>query len=221
MKDGGWIPIDKRLSHYLPKTRPYTELEAMFSYSKDVDERKEKCAREYSRIWSWSRTKVNNFIIKIRTSKEPEESQKKASKEPYFRFITSNLSGIKSQEKASKEPEESQKKATTINPNPISLLCEEIISDLNTKGGYKYQLSDGTVQHIKARLEQGFTKEDFFHVHTVKIKEWKDNPKMKVYIRPKTLYLPDNFQSYLNQPLTLTKMIKNLDGEMVEVPYDY
>lgn len=118
MKSGNWIPIDKRLAYYLPLNRPYTELEAMFSYTKDVDESKEKSTREYARIWQWSRTKVDNFLTKIKASREPAESHKKASKEPDFRLIYNNLQTQESQQRASKEPEESQKRATTINPNP-------------------------------------------------------------------------------------------------------
>jgi uncharacterized phage protein (TIGR02220 family) len=202
MKDGNWIPLDKSLASFLPRNRPYTELEAIFSYTKDIDEDKEKAVREYARIWAWSRTKVDNFMDKIKASKEPEESQQRASKEPVFRIVFNNLQEQKSRKKASKEPEESQKKATTINPNPNTILCAEIISDLNTKGGFKFKPADSTQKHILARLAEGFTKEDFFHVHSVKIEEWKDNPKMAIFLRPKTLYLPDNFQSYLNQKLS-------------------
>jgi hypothetical protein len=118
MKSGNWIALDKRLAVFLPINRPYTMLEAMFSYTKDCDENKEKALREYARIWSWSRTKVESFVEKIKATKKPEESQKKASKEPEFRFIFNNLADIKSQQKATKKPEESQQKATTINPNP-------------------------------------------------------------------------------------------------------
>jgi len=199
MKDGGWIPLDKNLVRYMPKNRPYTELEAMFSYTKDIDEDKEKAVREYARIWSWSRTKVDNFMNKIKASKEPEESQQRASKEPEFRFIFNNLQEQKSQKKASKEPEESQKKATTINPNPNNIPYGEIIADLNQKGGFKYTLCDPTKRHINARFAEGYTKEDFYHVHTVKIAEWKGTKDAK-YIRPETLY-GNKFQGYLNQKL--------------------
>lgn len=118
MKEGNWIPLDKRLTAYLPHNRPYTELEAMFSLTKDIDENNEKSFRDYSRIWSWSRQKVNDFMEKLRATNKPIESQKKADRKPPFRIINNDLQEEESRKKANERPEESHKKAGTINPNP-------------------------------------------------------------------------------------------------------
>ena len=60
-----WLPIDKRLINYMPKDRPYTLLEAMFSYSLDVYKGSEKSLNGYARIWQWSRNKVRRFVTDL------------------------------------------------------------------------------------------------------------------------------------------------------------
>lgn len=81
-------------------------------------------------------------------------------------------------------------------------LYAEIIADLNKKGGFKFTTtSKSTIGHINARFAEGFTKEDFFHVHTVKIAEWRNDPKMAQYLRPSTLYNSEKFQGYVNQKI--------------------
>ena len=62
-----WIPIDKSFRYFFPNDRPYTKLEAMVSYSIDIDEGKMISVNGYSRIWGWSRNKVRKFLKDIRT----------------------------------------------------------------------------------------------------------------------------------------------------------
>lgn len=66
-KGNGWVSIDKELIKSLPKDgRPYTLLEAMFSYTCDIDEGNKWTIKGYSKLWGWSRCKVRNFINSIR-----------------------------------------------------------------------------------------------------------------------------------------------------------
>lgn len=53
------------------------------------------------------------------------------------------------------------------------------------------------IKLINQRLEEGFTKEDFFIVIDKEHKEW-DGTEYSKYLRPKTLF-GDKFESYLNQ----------------------
>ncbi len=79
----------------------------------------------------------------------------------------------------------------------------EIIKDLNTVCGTSYRVSTRKTQSlIKARLEEGFTVQDFKKVHRVKQVEWGQDPKMSTFLRPKTLYSSSNFEGYLNQKPT-------------------
>ena len=65
MKSGGWIPISKGAVSYLPKDRPYTELEAMLCIQIDYDAVKCATVAGYANLWRWSRDKVYRFFNKI------------------------------------------------------------------------------------------------------------------------------------------------------------
>ena len=76
-------------------------------------------------------------------------------------------------------------------------LYSEIINYLNKKAntGYKPN-SKNTARHINARLEEGYTVEDFKCVIDKKCAEWK-NTEMEQYLRPETLF-GTKFEGYLN-----------------------
>ena len=76
---------------------------------------------------------------------------------------------------------------------------KNIIEYLNNKIGTSYRSnSSKTKSLIDARLNEGFTDQDFFLVIDKKYKEWI-NTEMEKYLRPETLF-SNKFESYLNQP---------------------
>lgn len=79
-----------------------------------------------------------------------------------------------------------------------------IIDCLNTatSANYRYQ-SKATQRLISARLNEGFTVDDFKAVIDKKTKEWKGT-EMAQYLRPETLF-GTKFESYLNAPNTSRK----------------
>lgn len=91
---------------------------------------------------------------------------------------------------------------------------EEIIDYLNLKIDAHYKsTTKKTKDSIKARFNEGFTLEDFKKVIDKMTMEWKDNNKMKVYLRPETLF-GTKFESYLNRPmkqLTTNDLAKIID----------
>lgn len=77
----------------------------------------------------------------------------------------------------------------------------EIISYLNHKIKSNYRPdSDGTAKHINARLEAGFTVSDFKTVIDKKANQWLSDEKMVKFLRPITLFSPEHFENYLNEP---------------------
>ena len=73
----------------------------------------------------------------------------------------------------------------------------EIISYLNEKLGTNYRATNkATQRHIKARLSEGYTVEDFKAVIDNKYAEWHGT-EMNQYLRPETLF-GTKFDSYLN-----------------------
>lgn len=87
---------------------------------------------------------------------------------------------------------------TTDRNNKVSATAESVISHLNNQTGKRYRPSSRQVQSkISARLNEGFTLEDFIRVIDIKSAEWMGTD-MEKYLRPETLFGP-KFESYLNQ----------------------
>lgn len=74
-----------------------------------------------------------------------------------------------------------------------------IVDYLNEKANTHYKAtSEVTKRHIEARLNEGFTVDDFKTVINKKVEQWQDDEKMAEYIRPQTLF-GTKFEAYLNQ----------------------
>ena len=73
-----------------------------------------------------------------------------------------------------------------------------IVCYLNQKAGTRYKTTTPKTRRIiNARLEEGFTLDDFKTVIDKKCTEWLGNEKMEQYLRPETLF-GTKFESYLN-----------------------
>lgn len=78
---------------------------------------------------------------------------------------------------------------------------KEIVDYLNNSAGTNYRSSSKkTQQLIKARINEGYTLDDFKVVIEKKTREWINDNKMKGYLRPETLF-GTKFEGYLNQPV--------------------
>ena len=79
-------------------------------------------------------------------------------------------------------------------------ICKEIIEYLNLRANTKFRPnSTATKRHLNARLAEGFTIDDFKKVIDVKCAQWLNDPNMKKYLRPETLFKASHFESYLNE----------------------
>lgn len=84
-----------------------------------------------------------------------------------------------------------------------------IIEDLNNVLGASYKhTTKATKDFIIARLNEGFTVDDFRVVHRKMLKCWGADDKMYKYLRPNTLYSP-KFESYLNMRDPITKLTES------------
>lgn len=96
---------------------------------------------------------------------------------------------------------------TPSNENKQITIIKEIINCLNsaTSSNYRYQ-SKATQRLINARLNEGYTVDDFKAVIDKKTEEWKGT-EMAQYLRPETLF-GTKFEGYLNAAeTTATKQI--------------
>jgi len=97
---------------------------------------------------------------------------------------------------ASLSSESKKKKKSKVSKHPEAY--EEIISHLNHKANTLYRPSSTSNQkYIDARLNEGYTVEDFITVIDKKCAEWLGTDMGK-YLRPETLF-GNKFESYLNQ----------------------
>jgi len=118
MKHGNWIALHKELVHFLPHGRPYTLLEAMFSYTLDLDNGKEGTISGYSKLWTWNRKKVRKFIKEIGTGKGHLGDRKGTGKGHRILLKINNLDEEKDTIGTGKGQVRGQEGDTTINPNP-------------------------------------------------------------------------------------------------------
>ncbi len=95
---------------------------------------------------------------------------------------------------------------TTINKDIVEYL------NLKTNSNYKHN-TEGTVKNINARLNEGYTLEDFKTVIDKKTKQWLKDEKMNTFLRPITLF-GNKFESYLNEKVEIVKEKKQFTRQI-------
>ena len=101
---------------------------------------------------------------------------------------------------------------TTVNAN--NKYIRAVVNHLNEKAGTKYRATtESTARHIRARLNEGFSVEDFFTVIDKKVAEWKGSD-MEKYLRPETLF-GSKFESYLNAK-TRSGLKRGANGVLID-----
>lgn len=76
---------------------------------------------------------------------------------------------------------------------------KDIVEYLNNKIGAHYKPNGKKIKElIRARMNEGYTVEDFKTVIDKKFKSWGNDPKMSLYLRPSTLF-STRFAEYLNE----------------------
>lgn len=91
-----------------------------------------------------------------------------------------------------------------VEDNNVSDTAKQIIDYLNLRTGQRYKYNNkNTQEHIKQRLKEGFTLDDFKLVIDKMCIEWM-NTDMQKYLRPETLFRPSKFESYLNREVKQT-----------------
>lgn len=73
----------------------------------------------------------------------------------------------------------------------------KILEYLNEKAKRSFQASKASLKPIHGRLRDGMPEEKLRLVIDYKVSEWLEDEQMTEYLRPKTLFGPENFQGYL------------------------
>lgn len=138
-----------------------------------------------------------------------------------------NLSGTKPEPKEKCKGERRKEKKDnnkTIMSPPTSrgrpaYQYGEVVDYLNLRAGTRYRsTSEDTRKHIRARIDEGYTLEDFKTVIDHKAAEWKGTEWEK-FLRPSTLF-GSKFESYLNQREEQKQAKKTAFSNFAEREYD-
>ncbi len=93
----------------------------------------------------------------------------------------------------------------------------EIIAHLNEKTGGGFRpTTKPTITAINARMQEGYTIDDFKAVIDCKSAQWKGDAEMSRYLRPETLFCLKHFESYLNE--LKTQAAANTDAALKDMP---
>jgi hypothetical protein len=149
---GNWVAVDKEAVRYLPKKRPCTELEAVFSLTVDIDHAMYTYTKAgkgsgkiprtpdeainlvmdhgqsiagYSALWGWSRCKVRNFLKKLR---QDLDSNKTPTRHPIRLIIKKLPDNIDSNKTGVRQALD-----TTNNPQSLILKNEKEKKDTTSK----------------------------------------------------------------------------------------
>lgn len=89
-----------------------------------------------------------------------------------------------------KEEEKKKFKTDLFEGEKIESLPRQVLRVLNESkpGKSPFHFTRSNLSLIEARVKEGFVLDDFKRVIFFKIAEWKDNEKMKKYIRPATFF---------------------------------
>lgn len=99
----------------------------------------------------------------------------------------------------------------------IEETIDEIMLYFNTVTGKRYNLKTRSYrEHLRARLNDGYTVDQIKAVVSFKHKMWIGDPHMSKYITPDTLFRPGHFDRYLNE-IPIEEQKARGDGTMLNV----
>lgn len=88
-----------------------------------------------------------------------------------------------------------------------------VIEYLNEKASKRFKhTTNPTKKIVHARIQDGYTLEDFKSVIDSKTAQWLDDPKFCNFLRPSTLFKADKFENYLNEIPTETTASISLEN---------
>lgn len=85
-------------------------------------------------------------------------------------------------------------------PDPEVLITDQAkssLAHLNQATGSRFQVCKSSLEHIRARLREGFNPDELALVIDYSAEKWGADIKMAEYLRPTTLFLPSKFPGYL------------------------
>lgn len=215
----GWIVLNRQIQeHWLWRDEPYDKARAWIDLLLLANHEDKKvpykgkiiiCERgtvnrsiaSLAERWHWGREKTRNFLRLLESDQmvvvNATTNRTTITIVNYSKF--QNLPATKRTTNRQRIEQRTDSEPTTNNNDNNDNNISYIVGHLNEAAGKNFSSkADKTIRHIQARLNEGFTKEDFVSVIDKKVADWKDNPKMEKYLRPETLF-GTKFEGYLNE----------------------
>lgn len=101
---------------------------------------------------------------------------------------------------------------TINNISSADFSYSKFIEWFNELSGKHFKNVESNRKLIRARLNEGYSKEDLAKVVKLKVNQWKDNPEMNRYLRLSTLLSPSHFENYLQEAVDFPVDNKNKLG---------
>ena len=164
----------------------------------------------------WLKGEARGFFIAIRPTLDKSKARANAgrkggqsSKQNASKTQANSEANAKQNGKQTPSEEKEKEKvfvsSETNTPIPPDAYAE-IVGYLNARAGRDYKTtSEATRKLIRARIEEGYTVDDFKRVIDNKCATWLNDLKMDCYLRPSTLFAKSKFEAYLNERPTVKK----------------
>lgn len=141
-----------------------------------------------------------------RSESEPSESERPESERPKEQENQGSQgpeSGHDPSVNSNTDPSVGSKPSCPVpaEPDPqvvLTDLAKQVLTHLNQTTGSRFQVCATSLEHIRARLREGFTVAEMALVVDYKNEDWKDS-EQEEYLRPTTLFIPKNFPGYLKR----------------------
>lgn len=103
------------------------------------------------------------------------------------------------EEKRQRERREAEERKKAEEEARVSKLIADVVLELNTVTGSSFEAgAESTAKHIRARINDKRTLDDFKAVIRDKQAEWGNDSKMRKFLRPETLF-GNKFDGYLSE----------------------
>lgn len=187
-KAEAWIDILMQAQHEKEPTQVVLGMTALTcNYGECL-----KSTRTWAGRWNWSEAKVRRFFNLLENMKQI------CSKSEGITTRITILNYSQYDPRATHGRRTADAGAAT-DKNDNKYISKDIVEHLNQKTGKSFRAnSPKTVKCIQARINEGFSLEDFKAVINQKAGEWLKDERMVRYLRPETLF-GTKFESYLNE----------------------
>lgn len=145
--------------------------------------------------------KARNWQEKNKKPSEGQAPPKQEGKQSSSKPVAKTKQEAKQSPSDKDMEKEEDKDATNVASKTPKPPYAEIVDYLNEKAGTSYKASsEQTKKLIDARFKVGFTLDDFKAVIDNRVARWLNDPDMRQYLRPSTLF-GNKFEGYLNDKL--------------------